>query len=341
MLLEPDGIDAFRSGCRKAFGAQSGSDPLYESVGAGRPHPGMEHWLPLFYERLETLFDYLPGAVVTLDHQAEETKDTRLETIADFYDARQTLGRAEAATAGIYNPLPPAALYLTEADWSQRLEALATGDLSPFAGRRTWLESSMLAVGVPDFAAERLAGESQLYDAVKSYVEAEQTAGRRVLLVGYSRGSRDRLAHVLADHGLMPQTSVETWGAAQQLPAGTLGVVALGLERGFGTSELTVLTEADVLGERIARAQARRRRPENFLTEVSTLAEGDHVVHVEFGIGRYEAWRPGHRRGPRCLRVSITAATALRPRREYRGAVPLRRSHGRAGSPGAGRLASP
>ena len=290
VLLEPDSIERFRSGYRKAFGAQSGSDPLYESVSAGRPHPGMEHWLPLFYERLETLFDYLPGAAVTLDHQAEETKDTRLETIADFYDARQTLGRAEAATAGVYNPLPPAALYLTEADWSQRLEARATGDISPFAGPED-LAGIVDAGGrrAPDFAAERLAGESQLYDAVKSYVEAEQKAGRRVLLVGYSRGSRDRLAHVLADHGLTPQTSVETWGAAQQLPAGTLGVVALGLERGFGTSDLTVLTEADVLGERIARAQARRRRPENFLTEVSTLAEGDHVVHVEFGIGRYES----------------------------------------------------
>ena len=39
----------------------------------------MEHWLPLYYETLETLFDYLPGAAVSLDHQAEEARAHRLE----------------------------------------------------------------------------------------------------------------------------------------------------------------------------------------------------------------------------------------------------------------------
>ncbi len=289
VLLEGETIERFRSGYRRAFGAQTGGDPLYEAISEGRPHPGMEHWLPLFYAKLETLFDYLPEARVTLDHQAEETKDTRLETIADFYDARQSLGRAEAATAGVYNPLPPDALYLSDAEWGDKLAGRRSGDFSPFAAPEE--AAGTVDLGgrrAPDFAGERTAGESRLYEAVKAYVEAEQAAGRRVLLVGYSKGSRDRLAHVLADHGVTPQTPVETWRAAQQLPAGTLGVVALGLERGFGHGDLAVLTETDVLGERIARAPARRKRPENFLTEVSTLAEGDHVVHVEFGIGRYE-----------------------------------------------------
>ncbi len=289
VLLEADSIERFRSGYRRAFGAQTGGDPLYESVSEGRPHPGMEHWLPLFYERLDTLFDYLPEARVTLDHQAEETKDTRLETVADFHDARQSLGRAEAATAGVYNALPPDALYLTAQEWGARLEERPSGDFSPFAAPEE-LAGVVDAGGrrAPDFAGARTGGESKLYDAVKAYVAEEEAAGRRVLLVGYSRGSRDRLAHVLADHGLTPQTPVETWGAARQLPVGTLGLVSLTLERGFGTADLSVLTETDILGERIARAPARRRRPENFLTEVSTLGEGDHVVHVDFGIGRYE-----------------------------------------------------
>jgi transcription-repair coupling factor (superfamily II helicase) len=289
VLLESATVERFRSGYRKAFGAQTGGDPLYESISESRPHPGMEHWLPLFYERLDTLFDYLADARVTLDHQAEETKDTRLETIADFYDARQSLGRAEAATAGVYNPLPPEALYLTGAEWAELLAARPSGDFTPFAAPEGADDTVDLGGRrAPDFAGERTGGESKLYDAVKRFVADEQAAGRRVLLAGYSKGSRDRLSHVLADHGLAPQTTVETWGAAQQLPANTLGVVALGLERGFGAGDLTVVTETDVLGERIARAPAKRKRPENFLTEVSTLGEGDFVVHVEFGIGRYE-----------------------------------------------------
>ena len=48
----------------------------------------MEHWLPLYHERLETLLDYAPGAAVTLDYQADEARDARIELIGDFYDAR-------------------------------------------------------------------------------------------------------------------------------------------------------------------------------------------------------------------------------------------------------------
>ena len=52
-------ISRFRAGYVAAFGP-AGDDPLYESVSAGRKAQGMEHWLPLFYDHLDTLFDYLP-----------------------------------------------------------------------------------------------------------------------------------------------------------------------------------------------------------------------------------------------------------------------------------------
>jgi transcription-repair coupling factor (superfamily II helicase) len=39
------------------------NDPLYEAVSAGRRYAGMEHWLPLMHERMETMFDYLPKAM--------------------------------------------------------------------------------------------------------------------------------------------------------------------------------------------------------------------------------------------------------------------------------------
>ena len=72
VFLDAPSIERFRSGYRETFGAVTRDDPLYEAVSTGRVHPGMEHWLPLFYDGLETLFDYLPGAPVWLDHQAEQ-----------------------------------------------------------------------------------------------------------------------------------------------------------------------------------------------------------------------------------------------------------------------------
>ena len=64
-------------------------DLLYHAVSEGRRHPGMEHWLPLFHDRLDTLFDYVPGSPVVLEPLAEDAARERLAQIEDYYDARQ------------------------------------------------------------------------------------------------------------------------------------------------------------------------------------------------------------------------------------------------------------
>ncbi len=87
-LNRPRPSAASARGYVAAFGA-AGDDPLYESVSAGRKTQGMEHWLPLFYEHLDTLFDYLPRCLVLLGHQAEEAKAARLELIQDYYETRE------------------------------------------------------------------------------------------------------------------------------------------------------------------------------------------------------------------------------------------------------------
>src|SRR5690606_10520672 len=104
------------------LGAVNDGDPLYEAVSEGRKHEGMEHWLPLFHERLETIFDYAPGALITLDAQVEEAREARLELIQDYYEARaeaRKTGRDAklASEAPSYKPLPPDALYLTGEEW--------------------------------------------------------------------------------------------------------------------------------------------------------------------------------------------------------------------------------
>ena len=113
-------IRRFRTGYVKEFGAAAPDDLLYEAVSEGRRYPGMEHWLPLFHNSLETLFDYLPGTPLALEHLAEDAAHERFTQIADYYDARR-----EALKDGVtppYKPLPPDRLYLGEAEWKERLD---------------------------------------------------------------------------------------------------------------------------------------------------------------------------------------------------------------------------
>ena len=105
-------IRRFRTGYVAQFGAATPDDLLYEAVSEGRRYPGMEHWLPLFHNKLETLFDYLPGTALALEHLSEDAAHERLTQIADYYDARR-----QALSEGVsppYKPLPPERLYLPE-----------------------------------------------------------------------------------------------------------------------------------------------------------------------------------------------------------------------------------
>ena len=133
VLLDDTAIHRFRSRYREAFGAAGADDPLYESVSAGRRQAGMEHWLPFYYETLETLFDYLPQAAVSFDHQAEEARAHRLEAIADFYAARKNISAAPKGAAPLYRPVPPAQMFVDKKEMQERLRGSAVVQLSPFA----------------------------------------------------------------------------------------------------------------------------------------------------------------------------------------------------------------
>ncbi|MEM9438474.1 MAG: transcription-repair coupling factor, partial [Pseudomonadota bacterium] len=117
VILDDASVTRFRQNYRLEFGAAGTDDPLYEAVSAGRKHQGCEHWLPFFHERLETLFDYLSGAVITLDDQVSAARQARWEAIEDQYDARREAMTAKGRLDSVYKPAPPAALYLDDAAW--------------------------------------------------------------------------------------------------------------------------------------------------------------------------------------------------------------------------------
>src|SRR3546814_16178402 len=93
----------------------------------------MEHWLPLYHQRLVTLLDYLPEAGVTLDYQALEARDARLETIADFHEARRQIEGGGARGGWVYKALAPEAPYLAAAGGEDGLAARPRGASSPYA----------------------------------------------------------------------------------------------------------------------------------------------------------------------------------------------------------------
>jgi transcription-repair coupling factor (superfamily II helicase) len=283
--LDPASISRFRAGYVARFGP-AGDDPLYEAVSAGRKAQGMEHWLPLFHASLDTVFDFLAGALILLAHQAEESKAARLELIADYYSARKDLlgDKSDKHTikAPPYKPLPPDALYLTAGDWDAALARFKVRDLSPFQAPESMRSVDAGARTGRDFAPERKSG-ANVFEAAAQHIKSLK---KRVLVASWSEGSAERMGGVLSDHGLGAIRRVANWSDALELAPGAVGVGVLGIEHGFETDGFAIVAEQDILGDRMVRS-TRQRRAQNFLQEASALAQGDLVTHIEHGVGRY------------------------------------------------------
>jgi len=280
-LLDPDSISRFRTGYLALFGTP-GDDPLYAAISEGARRQGMEHWLPLLYERLETLFDYLPDdARVFLDNQVEAARAERWNLTRDAYDARRDAAMGKGGAA--YRALPPERLYLPENDWNSALAGRWVRRLSPFDGPG---ENAGGRLG-RSFAAERAQDSVNLFEAVARHAEAVKAAGKRVLFASWTEGSSERLASMLADHGLEPVVAVRDWADVRKAPRDLYLRGVLPVEHGFETDDIAVISETDILGDRLARPR-KKRRASNFLAEASALTTGDLVVHLDHGIGRYE-----------------------------------------------------
>jgi transcription-repair coupling factor (superfamily II helicase) len=289
--LTPETIRLFRTGYVAAFGAAGPDDMLYEAVSDGRRSAGVEHWLPLFHPHLDTLFDYLEGTPIAIEPLAEEAAHERLAQIADYYQARKDA--LDQAGAGVpYKPLPPDRLYLPETAWRERLEKSALARLSPFAAPEGTADAIEIGARAGhNFAAERSEPGTNVFEAVRKHVETLQAAGKRVVIALWSDGSRERMAHVLAEHGLFNLTPVASWPQALALSRAETALAVLGLDAGFATADVALITEEDILGERLVRPRRQSKRAENFIAEVTSLSAGDVVVHVDHGIGRFVGLR--------------------------------------------------
>ena len=283
VILDDAAITRFRQNYRIEFGAAGTDDPLYEAISAGRKHQGAEHWLAFFHDNLETLFDYLPKATITLDDQLTPMRLARWETIADQYETRKLAMKTRSKMDSVYKPAPPEGLYLTDDAWTQALLDHRVIQFNPLPQPTG---PGVLDAGARlgrNFAPERQQESVSLFGALAAHIKAKLEVGP-VLIASYSEGARERLTGLIEDEGLAEAIPVMD---ATRIGKRGLHLAVWALEHGFEAPGMTVISEQDVLGDRLIRAPKRKRRAENFLTEAQSLSPGDLVVHVDHGIGRY------------------------------------------------------
>lgn len=286
-FLDEDSIDSFRSGYREIFGVVQ-NDPLYESVSEGRRYNGMEHWLPLFYDEMDALLDYAPAHDLTLDHHGRRAHDERFDQIRDFYQSRKTLEASQtqkkskdvSLSGSVYRPLPVERLYIKDSEWSAVLDEAEF--LSPFGAPG---DENPPVKKARDFADIRAMPDGDVIGELKTHIA--QFNDRKTLVVAYSEGSLQRVQAMMEAGGIADIKVIQEIEQLKKLKPQEIGLTVLSLEHGFNTPDLAVLTEQDILGDRLSRKAAKRKKADNFLREVSSLDEGDLVTHIDHGIGKF------------------------------------------------------
>ena len=286
-------MSKFRTSYIASFGGGISKDPIYSAVTEGIRPQGIEHFLPLFFDKLETIFDYMgKSALIAFDSLAREAMSERYDLIADFFESRQAHMDAVDAgtsdprkTAGTYRPLPTNNLYLAPDQIPKVSAGHAVRWHSHFIPPDEENLVNFEGIESRSFSNERKTEGVNLFSAVTDHIRNRRAEGKIVVLASWTDGSSERLASIFEEHDLI--TPLESRGPdLLQLPLGSVRRVILPIEHGFEFGKLSVLSEQDILGDRLVN-RGRKRKAKNFISEASALQPGDLIIHIDHGLGRY------------------------------------------------------
>jgi transcription-repair coupling factor (superfamily II helicase) len=283
ILLNDETIRYFREQYRALNGNSYAHDPLYTHISAGQNYAGMEHWLALFYPKLESFFDYTSHASYFVDHLAMQTLGAHREEIEDYYQAR----RAPAITPAnqtAYHPVAPDRLFFAEASIQQPLNKHPTIYLSPYKN-----EVSNSHINLPFQAAPMLKAQNKIASEhiLSGFELFHKNASAPIIIACHSEGSKQRLKTMLAQLHITSQNITQI-SEGKTLGLKLVGLCVMPVQTGFSSAEFTLLSEQDILGERSIRTTKKRKKSALFLQEAASFEMDELVVHQEHGIGRFE-----------------------------------------------------
>ena len=274
---------AFRARWREKMDGDPTRSRIYKDIDTGLATAGIEYYLPLFFDEVASVFDYLPAeAGLALHGEVDEAlqrfwTDTRERHRFLQHDPDRPL-------------LPPEAIFLRPEEFftaTHRHAVLAVRGNEPVDYARP----------LPDVSVERGAQEP----LARLAAHLKQTP-YRVLLLAESEGRRESLLELLRDNKIDPP-SVKDLAEFEASKDERFAITAAPLAAGFfwnepdsadgadGGRQIQLFTETELFA---TTPTTRRRRKQEQVSDVNALIKdlselkvGDPVVHTNHGIGRY------------------------------------------------------
>ncbi len=274
VIISEDSKTTFKEKYQTLFGVNQ--DLIYESISAGRKFIGMEHYLGLFYEKCCTLFDYLPKDVkIILPYDYDSLLKENYNFIESQYELRSNTKITK--NDGVHNIIEPETLYLTKSELEETLTKSNTALYTSFNYDKSAVQ------GVDYLYQVAKTQEVSTFSLLQGLVKTQQ-----VLIACFTKASLERLTNILNDHELQ-NYRIESWPITN-ITKNSIGLFVAPMEHGFRTSEFTIFSEQDILGQRLSRrtSNTSKTTPTQLISALSNLYAGDLVVHKEHGIGKFE-----------------------------------------------------
>jgi transcription-repair coupling factor (superfamily II helicase) len=279
--LTADGIQSFKRRFRNRFPGDLTRMSIYRDIAEGAPPPGIEYYLPLFFDATATLFDYLPGNTIV-------AAETDMQGAAAQVFAEIASRHAQRAHDTERPILEPAAVFTPAEEFVQRLASLRRIELS-----RVELDPLTQSLPYQNFATRAPPGlriDARSDEPARELARFLNDFQGRVLIAAESAGRREMLLDILQRRHLSPQL-VDGWSTFVEGSA-PLGITVSPISTGLVLTEppLALIAEEQLFGER-ARQERRRRRaerdPEKIIRDLTDLRPGSPVVHEDYGVGRF------------------------------------------------------
>lgn len=279
--LTAEGIQNFKRRFRNRFPGDLTRMSIYRDIAEGAPPPGIEYYLPLFFDKTATLLDYLPAnTIIAVEREIDSMTTQAFTEIENRYEQRGH---------DVDRPiLLPREVFMPVAELMQRMTSYRRIELS-----RVELDPLTQTLPYQNFATRvppSLRVEQRNEEPARELVNFVGAFSGRVLLAAESAGRREMLIDLLHKSHLKPQL-VESWSAfeaSDERLAITVSPISTGLQ--LDDPPLALIAEEQLFGER-ARQERRRRRPERdpekIIRDLTDLHAGSPVVHEEYGVGRF------------------------------------------------------
>lgn len=285
VLMSKKTTETFRQKYRETFGSASIDDQLYGAISEMRSYSGMEHWLPFFYEdNLVNFFDYLQKPVTFFSEKVFDFAKHREELVNEYYQARVTEMKIKDGT--IYNPIAPDLLYFSAEDFSKNLEKTISIEFKQFDSEQKNARLYDLEIKpTPDFA---LAGRTNQKDPIELLKEfVGDATHKKIIIACLTEAFRDRIEKLFPDYGIYTQ-EIKNFAELPKVKGGKAATCVLPTHFGFYASDLFLIGEQSLFGEKIIRKKTNKAASQRLVEEGLSIALGELVVHRDHGIGKFD-----------------------------------------------------